>query len=90
VSNVLITAAVSLAEGAARPGISDPSFWLRIFEISPAIVALLAVIYWLYRLIVAKDKTMYDLVRAGQGDIERQSRLIALLEMALQGGIKRR
>lgn len=65
--------------------ILDPSFWVRVLEISPAIFALLTVIYLLYRLLVAKDKVIADLVAAGQGDIERQSKMITLLEVLVNG-----
>jgi uncharacterized BrkB/YihY/UPF0761 family membrane protein len=87
--NIFYTPALtSLADHIAEtmPPLSATSFWSRILEISPAIAALLAVIFWLYKLIVAKDKTMEALVRAGQGDIERQSKMITLLEMLVHQG----
>lgn len=80
-----------LTTALATPGITDaainmgPSFWLRVLEISPAIAALLSVIFLLYRLLVAKDKVIADLVAAGQGDIERQSKMITLLEVLVNG-----
>jgi hypothetical protein len=86
----------ALAE--ATPGISEittmgPSFWLRVLEISPSIAVLFAVIFLLYRLLVAKDKVIADLVAAGQGDIERQSKMITLLEVLVNGaggGLRRK
>lgn len=62
----------------------DPTVWLRALEISPAIAALLAVIYWLIRLIFQKDKAMHALVVANQGDIERGSKILTLLELLVQ------
>jgi len=62
----------------------DPTIWLRALEISPAIAALLAVIYWLIRLIFNKDKAMHALVIANQGDIERGSKILTLLELLVQ------
>lgn len=86
----------ALAE--ATPGITEqitsmgPSFWLRVLEISPAIAVLFAVIFLLYKLLVAKDKVIADLVAAGQGDIERQSKMITLLEVLVNGagGMRRK
>lgn len=85
---IALTSVVTLAEAAASPDpthILGPGFWLRVLEISPAIAALLAVIYLMYKLLVAKDKTIADLVKAGQGDIERQSKMITLLEVIVNG-----
>jgi hypothetical protein len=75
-----ITAAATVNPSSAV----DPTIWLRALEISPAIAALLAVIYWLIRLIFNKDKAMHALVIANQSDIERGSKILTLLEMLVQ------
>ena len=86
---MLHTALMTVAEAAAHPAdasqLLGPGFWLRVLEISPAIAALLAVIFLMYKLLVAKDKTIAELVKAGQGDIERQSNMITLLEVLVNG-----
>lgn len=62
-------------------GLPQSGWVIELIKISPAIFALLAVIYWLYRIILAKDATTAQLVTAQKGDIERQSKIIALLEV---------
>jgi hypothetical protein len=63
---------------------ADPGLWDKIFkalEQYPGILALLVVIYWLYRIIQGKDITITNLLEISQGDIERTSKLTALLEI---------
>lgn len=62
----------------------DSKLWIEIFKLSPAIAALTIVIYMLYRLILAKDKTMESMVRASEADIERQAKILTLLETLVQ------
>jgi hypothetical protein len=63
---------------------TDPSIWeklIKAFEQYPGILALLVVIYLLYRIIQGKDETITNLLEISQGDIERTSKLTALLEI---------
>ena len=63
---------------------SDPGIWeklIKAFEQYPAVLALLIVIYLLYRIIQGKDSTITNLLEISQGDIERTSKLTALLEI---------
>lgn len=63
---------------------TDPSFWENIFRSFiqyPAILALLIVNYWLYKIVQSKDVTIKELLQISQGDIERTSKLTALLEI---------
>ena len=54
---------------------------IEIFKFTPAIVALLVVIYLLYKIIIKKDDTINKLVNGTQADIERQSKMLTLLEI---------
>jgi len=49
------------------------------FKLAPAIVALLIVIYW-------QHGTIAKLISGNQGDIERQSKILTLLEILVQRG----
>lgn len=63
----------------------DANPWiLELIKTSPAIAALVAVIFFLYKIILAKDESTKELVKASQGDIERQTKIIALLEVLVQ------
>lgn len=57
---------------------------LEAFKIAPAIVALIVVIWLLYRLLKAKDATIQQLVEISRGDSERYGKLITLLEILVQ------
>ena len=59
---------------------------LDAFQINPAIVALLCVVYLLYRLIVSRDATIAKMVIGSQEDIARQTKIITLLEILVQNG----
>ncbi len=61
-------------------GLSEAT-WIEIFKTSPAVLALLAVIYFLYRIILAKDANMQSWVQSSQAEVERHSRMITLLEI---------
>lgn len=54
------------------------------FKYSPAIVALLIVIYLLYKLQIKKDEIIAKLAEGNQGDIERQTRMLTLLEVLVK------
>jgi len=56
------------------------------FKYSPAIVALLLVIYLMYKLIVKKDEIIAGFVISDQADIQRQSKMLTLLEILVQRG----
>jgi hypothetical protein len=68
----------------APGGLGDWKLWVEIFRISPAIFALMGVIYLLYRLILSKDATLSAMVRASEQDIERQAKILTLLETLVQ------
>jgi hypothetical protein len=83
-----ITAAAA-STGSGSMGLGGESGWVvELIKISPAIFALLAVIYWMYRIILAKDSTTKELILASQGDIERQSKMLALLEILVHRASK--
>jgi hypothetical protein len=54
---------------------------LKALEQYPAVLALLVVIYMLYLIIQSKDATIKEMLQISQGDIERTSKLTALLEI---------
>ena len=54
------------------------------FKMAPAIVALLIVIYLLYKLQIKKDEIIAKLAEGNQGDIERQTRMLTLLEVLVK------
>jgi len=66
-----------------------PEVIVEIFKFTPAVVALLTVIYLMYRIIVKKDETISKLVNGSQADIERQSKMVTLLEILVSRGQKR-
>ena len=59
----------------------DASTIAELFKLAPAVIALFGVIFLMYRIIVKKDETISRLVTGSQSDIERQSRMVALLEI---------
>jgi len=59
----------------------DSKTLIEIFKFTPAIISLLIVIYLLYKIIIKKDETINKLVNGTQADIERQSKMLALLEI---------
>jgi hypothetical protein len=65
---------------------TDVTIWDRIvkaFESQPIALALLIVIFLLYRIIQSKDSTIKELLVISKGDIERNSKVIAILEILL-------
>jgi succinate dehydrogenase hydrophobic anchor subunit len=54
---------------------------LEAFKIAPAIIALLVVIWLMYRLLKSKDLVLQSLVEVSKGDSERYGKLITLLEI---------
>ncbi|KKM91174.1 hypothetical protein LCGC14_1231220 [marine sediment metagenome] len=64
----------------------DTETVVEAFKYSPAIVALLLVIYMMYKLIIRKDEIIAKFVESDQGDIERQSKMVTLLEILVQRG----
>lgn len=62
----------------------DASFFERIltaFKEYPGILALMCVIYWLFKSNQAKDSVIKDLIELSQGGTERTTRLATLIEM---------
>mgnify|MGYP001818879772 CR=1 FL=1 len=66
----------------------DSHTLVDLFKFAPAVMALLAVIYLLYRIIVKKDETINKLVNGTQADIERQSKMLTLLEILVNRGME--
>jgi succinate dehydrogenase hydrophobic anchor subunit len=64
----------------------DSKTWIEIFKLAPAIVALLCVIYLMYKIIMKKDETIKDLVKLSEADIARQAKIITLLEILVTKG----
>jgi F420-0:gamma-glutamyl ligase-like protein len=60
--------------------------WIEIFKFAPAIAALLAVIYLMYKIIQRKDETIKDLVKLSEQDTARQAKMITLLEILVNRG----
>ena len=62
----------------------EPGLWeklIKAFEQYPGILALLVVVYLLYRIIQGKDITIKELLAISKGDTDRTSKLIVLLEI---------
>lgn len=59
---------------------------IELFKFTPAIVALLCVIFLLYKIIIRKDETINRLVNGSQADIERQAKMLTLLEILVSRG----
>lgn len=62
----------------------SPDTLLDAFEINPAVVALLIVIYLLYKLVRSRDATIADLIKGDQADIRRQTKMLTLLEILVK------
>jgi hypothetical protein len=58
-----------------------PDILIEIFKFTPAIIALLAVIYLMYKIIMKKDDTITKLVNGSQADIQREAKMVTLLEI---------
>ncbi|RLI49284.1 MAG: hypothetical protein DRP09_20795 [Candidatus Thorarchaeota archaeon] len=54
---------------------------IELFKFAPAVIALMGVVYLLYRLLVKKEETLKSLIKGTQSDIERQAKMITLLEI---------
>ena len=62
----------------------DPGFFEKILvalKEYPGVLSLLCVIYWLCRIIQAKDGVIKDLIALSQGDTERTTKLTTLIEI---------
>ncbi len=64
----------------------DSKTFIEIFKLAPAIVALLAAIYMLYRLLLKKEETLKEVLSQIHVDIEREARLMTLLEILVHRG----
>ena len=56
---------------------------IKALEQYPAILALLFVVYLLFRIILAKDVTMKELITLQKEDLERTTKLTTLLEILI-------
>jgi hypothetical protein len=63
-----------------------PDTIIEAFKLAPAVVALFGVIFLLYKIIIKKDETISKLVNGTQADIERQSKMVTLLEILVNRG----
>jgi hypothetical protein len=59
----------------------DSKTLMEVFKFAPAVLALLAVIYLMYKIIIKKDETISKLVDSSKMDIARESKMITLLEI---------
>lgn len=66
-------------------GLDSPTI-IDLFKFAPAIVALFAVIWLMYRIILKKDETMQRLAEGTKSDVERQAKMVALLEILVNRG----
>jgi hypothetical protein len=66
-------------------GIDNATF-IEIFKLAPAIVALFGVIFLMYRIIIKKDETMRKMAEGTKSDVERQAKMVALLEILVNRG----
>jgi len=57
---------------------------LEAFKWAPAIVALLIVNYFMYKLQLKKDEIIAKLADGNTGDIERQTKMLVLLEILVK------
>ena len=55
--------------------------FIDIFKFAPAIAALLFVIYLMYKIIIKKDTLIEELVKGSQEEINRQAKMLTLLEI---------
>lgn len=62
-------------------GALKPDILIEVFKFTPAIIALLAVIYLMYKIIMKKDDTISKLVNGSQADIQREAKMVTLLEI---------
>lgn len=62
-----------------EPGTFD--LVLTAFKEYPGILALLFIIWWLFKSLKDKDQIIKDFLQISQGDTERMSRLTTLLEI---------
>jgi len=60
---------------------ADPQTLFDAFKLAPAIVALLIVIYFQFKQMQKKDEIILKFAEGNQGDIERQSKMVTLLEI---------
>jgi hypothetical protein len=64
----------------------EPETLIEVFKLAPAIVALFGVIYLMYKIIMKKDETIKELTGSQKSDIERQTKMITLLEIIVDRG----
>jgi hypothetical protein len=54
---------------------------LKAFEIAPAIIALLIVIFLLYKLLVKKEETLAKILKLDEESEKRNERILTILEI---------
>lgn len=59
----------------------DNKTLVEIFKFAPAILALFGVIFLMYKIIMKKDETISKLVNSSQADIQREAKMVTLLEI---------
>jgi hypothetical protein len=64
----------------------DNKTLIDLFKFAPAIVALFGVIWLMYRIIIKKDETMRKMAEGTRSDVERQAKMVALLEILVNRG----
>jgi hypothetical protein len=52
-----------------------------IFKDYPGYLCMLAIIYWLIRLVMGLQETMKDFLKISSGEVERTTRITTLLEI---------
>lgn len=67
----------------------DSTTLIELFKFAPAIIALFGVIWLMYRIIIKKDETMRKMAEGTKSDVERQAKMVALLEILVNRGGRR-
>lgn len=63
----------------------------EIFKDYPGYLCMLAIIYWLIRLVMGLQETMKDFLKISSGEVERTTRITTLLEILVsdkRGGVQ--
>ena len=55
--------------------------FIEVFKFAPAVLALLVVIYWLFRLLNKQHETIQLIMKESEGKTQRQAKLLTLLEI---------
>jgi succinate dehydrogenase hydrophobic anchor subunit len=66
--------------------------WLsfaEVFKMAPAVVAMLVVIWLMYKMILKKDETMQKMMEQTKDDATRWAKMLTLLEILVSRGDRR-